>query len=72
MGPKKQVRVFTRSLTIPANASSTISMPEKNAAGVTGSGKPGAQLEGVRFLRMENKAAVYPVLRHVSVSSHTC
>ena len=36
-------------------------MPAKDAAGVTESGKPAAQAEGVQFLRMDNEAAVYAV-----------
>jgi len=52
---------FTWSLTIPANTSATIHVPAKNAADVTESGKPTAQVEGVKFLRMEDGAAVYAV-----------
>jgi len=36
-------------------------VPAKDAAGVTESGKPAAQAKGVKFLRMENGAAVYEV-----------
>ena len=44
-----------------ANALATVFVPAKDAAGVTESGKPAAQAEGVRFLRMESGAAVYAV-----------
>ena len=33
----------------------------KDAASVTESGKPAGEAEGVKFLRMENNAAVYAV-----------
>jgi alpha-L-rhamnosidase len=33
----------------------------KDAASVTESGKPASEAKGVKFLRMENKAAVYAV-----------
>ena len=52
---------FAWSVAIPANTTATIDVPAQNAAGVTESGKPTAQVEGVKFLRMENGAAVYAV-----------
>jgi alpha-L-rhamnosidase len=52
---------FNWSVTIPANTSATIHVPAKHAAAVTESGKPTAQVEGVKFLRMENGTAVYAV-----------
>jgi alpha-L-rhamnosidase len=48
-------------VTIPANATATVFVPAKDAAGVTESGKSAAQAEGVKFLRMQNNAAVYAV-----------
>jgi alpha-L-rhamnosidase len=36
-------------------------VPAKDEAGVTESGKPAAKAPGVKFLRMENGAAVYEV-----------
>ena len=48
-------------VTIPANTTATVFVPAQDAAGVTESGKPAAQAEGVKFLRMENNAAVYAV-----------
>ena len=48
-------------ITIPANTSATVFVPAKDAATVTESGKPAAQAEGVKFLRLENNAAVYAV-----------
>jgi hypothetical protein len=46
-------------VTIPANTSATISIPAKDAALVTESGKPAAQAEGLKFVKMENGAAVF-------------
>ena len=48
-------------VTIPVNTTATVYVPAKDAAGVTESGKPAGQAEGVKFLRMENAAAVYEV-----------
>lgn len=52
---------FTLAATIPANTTATVYVPAKDAAGVTESGKPAATADGVKFLRMENEAAVYAV-----------
>jgi len=46
-------------ITIPINTTATVYVLAKDAAGVTESGKPAAQAAGVKFLRMENNAAVY-------------
>lgn len=47
--------------TIPANTTATVFVPAKDAAGVTESGKPAAQSEGLTFLRLQDNAAVYAV-----------
>jgi hypothetical protein len=60
---------LTMDVTIPPNSTATIYVPAKDAAGVTESGvKIGearapalSNVEGVKFLRMENGAAVYEV-----------
>lgn len=52
---------LTMEVTIPANATATVYVPAKDAAGVTESGNPVAESNGVKFLRMENGAAVYAV-----------
>ena len=52
---------LTMEVTIPPNTTATVYVPAKDAAGVTESGKPAAQAAGVKFLRMENGAAVYEV-----------
>ena len=48
-------------VTIPGNTTATVFVPAKDAAAVTESGKPVDQAGGVKFLRMENNAAVYAV-----------
>lgn len=48
-------------VTIPVNTTATVYVPAKDAGGVTGSGKPAVNAKGVKFLRMENGAAVYEV-----------
>jgi alpha-L-rhamnosidase len=48
-------------VTIPANTTATIYVPAKDAASVTEFGKPATKAVGVKFLRMENSAAVYAV-----------
>lgn len=46
---------------IPANTAATVHVPAKDAASVTESGKPASAAEGVKFLRLENGAALYEV-----------
>ncbi len=48
-------------VTIPANTTATMYVPAEDANKVTESGKPAAKAEGVKFVRMENGAAVYAV-----------
>jgi len=48
-------------VTIPANTTATVFVSAKDAAGVTESGTPASKAKGVKFLRMENRAAVYAV-----------
>ncbi|MEI7902571.1 MAG: glycoside hydrolase family 78 protein [bacterium] len=48
-------------VTIPINTTATVYVPAKDADGVTESGKPAAKAAGIKFLRMENRAAVYEV-----------
>ena len=52
---------LTLEVTIPANATATVHVPAASAAAVTESGKPAAEADGVKFLRMEANAAVYAV-----------
>ena len=52
---------LTMEVTIPINTTAVVYVPSKDAAGVTESNKPAAKAEGVKFLRMENSAAVYEV-----------
>jgi alpha-L-rhamnosidase len=52
---------LTMDVTIPVNTTATVYVPAKAAEGVTESGKPTAKADGVKYLRMENNAAVYAV-----------
>jgi alpha-L-rhamnosidase len=51
----------TLHVVVPVNTTATIYVPAKDAASVTESGTTIAQATGVKFLRMENGAAVYAV-----------
>ncbi len=53
--------VFTLDVTIPANTTATVFVPAENENEVTESGKPAGQAESVKFVRMENGAALYEV-----------
>ena len=48
-------------VTIPGNTTATVFVPAKDLALVTESGRPADSVTGVKFLRMENNAAVYAV-----------
>ena len=58
---KRDGEKLTMEVTVPPNSTATIFVPAKDAAGVTESGKSAGDAEGVKFLRMENNAAVYAV-----------
>ena len=52
---------LTLATRIPANTTATVYVPAKESAGVTEAGKPAASAPGVKFLRMEDGAAVFAV-----------
>jgi hypothetical protein len=52
---------LTMEVTIPPNTTAEVHVPAMTADGVTESGTPAAKAAGVKFLRMENGAAVYEV-----------
>ena len=52
---------LTMDVTIPANTTAVVYVPAKDEAGVTESGKPAAKVDGVKFLRLADSAAVYEV-----------
>lgn len=52
---------LTMEVTIPANTTATVYVPARDAASVTESGTPAIHAVGVKFMRMENGAAVYAV-----------
>ena len=58
---KLEAGKFELEVTIPANTTATAHVPAKDQAAVTESGKPAATAEGVKFLRMENGAAIFTV-----------
>jgi alpha-L-rhamnosidase len=58
---KREGDKLAMEVTIPANTTATVYVPAKDAAGVTEGGKPAAQAKGVKFLRLEDGAAVYEI-----------
>jgi alpha-L-rhamnosidase len=52
---------FDWQVSITPNTTATVHVPAKDAIGVTESGQPADQAEGVKFLKMENGGAVYEV-----------
>lgn len=50
---------LTWNITIPANTTATVYVPATDAAAVTEGGKPADQAAGLKFVRMDNGAAVY-------------
>jgi len=52
---------FSLTATVPTNTTATVYVPCKDASSVMESGKPAKNAEGVKFLRMENGAAVFAV-----------
>jgi len=51
--------VFSWDLTVPPNTTATAYVPAKDARAVTESGTPADRAPGVRFLRVEDRAAIY-------------
>lgn len=56
---RKDKTSFTWKVSIPANTTATVSVPAPAVASITESGKPAALARGLKFLRMENGAAVF-------------
>ena len=52
---------FRLSVAVPANTTATVYIPAASEQDVTERGKPASQAEGVKFLRMEDGAAVFEV-----------
>jgi alpha-L-rhamnosidase len=52
---------FTLEVTIPPNTNAVVTLPAKDAATVTESGRPASNARGVKFLRIEPNAATYEV-----------
>jgi alpha-L-rhamnosidase len=58
---RRSANRFELETTIPANTRATVCLPAKSAGGVTESGKPLSNVDGVKFLRMEGDRAVLAV-----------
>lgn len=58
---KRDEQKLTMNVTIPPNTTATVFVPAKDESSVTESDKPASEVAGVKFLRIENKAAVYEV-----------
>ncbi len=58
---KREAKTFTLEVTVPPNTTATVWVPAKDAAQVTESGKAAAKAPGVKFVRMEDGAAVFDV-----------
>ena len=58
---KKEGGKFVWQVTIPSNTTATVHVPATGVPGVSESGKLAEQAAGVKFLRMENGAAIYEV-----------
>jgi alpha-L-rhamnosidase len=56
---KRELNKLTMEVIIPPNTSATVYVPVKDTEVITESGKPVGKAKGVKFLRMENGAAVY-------------
>jgi hypothetical protein len=58
---KREGEKLTMEVVIPPNSTATIFVPANDATSVTESNKAAGEAKGVKFLRMENNAAVYAV-----------
>jgi len=58
---KREGNKLTMDVTIPANTTATVYVPAKDVASITESGNTMNQAAGIKFLRMENHAALFEV-----------
>jgi alpha-L-rhamnosidase len=58
---KRDAGHFTLEVTIPPNTSALVTLPAKDAAKVTESGRPAEAARGVKFLHIEPGGATYEV-----------
>lgn len=58
---KKDGDTLALDVCVPPNSTAEVAVPAKSPDGVLETGLPAAQAQGVKFLRMENGAAVYAV-----------
>jgi alpha-L-rhamnosidase len=52
---------FKLDVVVPTNTTATVYLPARDSSGVTSNGKPLSQIEGVRFVRIEDGRAVLEV-----------
>jgi alpha-L-rhamnosidase len=52
---------ITMNITIPPNTTAMVFVPTEDASKITEGGNPAAESEGVKFLRVENSAAIFEV-----------
>ncbi len=52
---------FHWNIVVPPNATATVYVPAKDAETVRENGKPAGQVEGIKFLRMDNDTSIYEV-----------
>lgn len=58
---QKQGKQVIMNITIPCNTTATVYIPTEDAVNITESGDPVGTVEGLKFLGMENNAALYEV-----------
>jgi hypothetical protein len=58
---RRDGKKLTLRVAIPANTTATVFVPARDAASVREGKMPAAQADGVKFLRMENGAAVFAI-----------
>ena len=58
---RREGQKLTMEVTIPVNTTATVYVPARDAAGVTESGTPAATAQAVKFLRLQDAAAIYAV-----------
>jgi alpha-L-rhamnosidase len=56
---RKDKGVFTWNVSIPANTTATVCVPAANVTAVSEGGHPATQARGLKFLRMDNGAAIF-------------
>jgi alpha-L-rhamnosidase len=58
---QKRGNLVVMDITVPCNTTATVYIPAEDTVNITESGDPIEKVEGVKFIGMENKAALYSV-----------